>query len=55
MHELAIADGVSEFARAQRSEHLIVGLEHRFTNGVQLRAEAFRKQQQHPRTRFENC
>ena len=54
MHELAIADGVSEFARAQRSEHLILGLEHRFTNGVQLRAEAFRKQQQHPRTRFEN-
>ena len=43
-----------EFARAQRSEHLILGLEHRFTNGVQLRAEAFRKQQQHPRARFEN-
>ena len=54
VHELAIADGVSEFTRAQRSEHLILGLEHRFTNGVQLRAEAFRKQQQHPRTRFEN-
>ena len=54
VHELAIADGVSEFARAQRSEHLILGLEHRFTNGVQLRAEAFRKQQQNPRTRFEN-
>ena len=54
VHELAIADGVSEFTRAQSSEHLILGLEHRFTNGVQLRAEAFRKQQQHPRTRFEN-
>ncbi len=54
VHELAVADGVSTFSRAQRSEHLILGLEHRYTNGVQLRAEAFRKQQQHPRTRFEN-
>jgi outer membrane cobalamin receptor len=54
VHELAVADGVTAFARAQRSEHLILGLEHRFTNGVQLRAEAFRKQQRHPRARFEN-
>ncbi len=54
VHELAVPDGVTEFARAQRSDHLILGLEHRFTNGVQLRAEAFRKQQRHPRARFEN-
>ena len=54
MHELAVADGVTEFVRAQRSDHLILGVEHRFTNGVQLRAEAFRKQQHHPRARFEN-
>ncbi|MBC8025201.1 MAG: TonB-dependent receptor, partial [Steroidobacteraceae bacterium] len=40
VQELAIADGVTEFVRAQRSDHLIFGLEHRFTNGVQLRAEA---------------
>jgi outer membrane cobalamin receptor len=54
VHELALPDGVSTFARAQRSEHLIVGLEHRFTTGVELRAEVFRKQQAHVRARFEN-
>ena len=54
VHELAVPDGVTEFARAQRSDHLILGIEHRLTNGVRLRAEAFRKQQQHPRARFEN-
>jgi outer membrane cobalamin receptor len=54
VHELRIADGVSEFARAQSSEHWILGLEHRFTNGVQLRTEVFRKQLRHPRQRFEN-
>ncbi|HEU4779436.1 MAG TPA: TonB-dependent receptor, partial [Steroidobacteraceae bacterium] len=54
VHELAVPDGVTEFARAQRSDHLILGIEHRLTNGVQLRAEVFRKQQRHPRARFEN-
>jgi outer membrane cobalamin receptor len=54
VHELAVADGVTGFSRAQRSEHLILGIEHRLTNGVQLRAEVFRKQQKHPRARFEN-
>jgi outer membrane cobalamin receptor len=54
IHELAVADGVTAFDRAQRAEHLILGIEHRFANGVALRAEAFRKQQRHPRARFEN-
>ncbi len=54
LHELAVADGVTDFVQAQRSDHLILGLEHRFTNGLQLRAEAFRKRQDFPRARFEN-
>lgn len=54
VHELALPDGVSEFARAQRSEHLIAGLEHRFEGGLELRAEVFRKQQTRVRARFEN-
>ena len=54
VHELAVADGVTRFVPAQRSDHLILGLEHRFTSGVQLRAEAFRKLQRHARVRFEN-
>jgi outer membrane cobalamin receptor len=54
VHELAVEDGVTAFARAQRSEHLILGFEHRFANGVDVRAEAFRKLQHHPRARFEN-
>jgi hypothetical protein len=54
VHELAVADGTTEFARSQNSEHLILGIEHRFANGVSVRAEAFRKRQHHPRARFEN-
>lgn len=54
VHELAVADGALELPRAQRSEHLILGLEHRLTNGVQLRIEAFRKQNDRTRPRFEN-
>jgi hypothetical protein len=54
VHELAVADGQSAFQRAQRSDHLILGLEHAFANGTQLRVEAFRKQQQPSRAHFEN-
>lgn len=54
VHELALADGVTTFARAQSSEHLIAGIEHRFGGGAELRAEVFNKRQSNVRARFEN-
>jgi len=54
VQELAVTDGQAAFAAPQRSEHWILGLEHRFTDGVQLRAEVFRKWQPQVRPRYEN-
>jgi hypothetical protein len=45
VHELKVEDGLVMFPEAQRSEHLIAGLDHRFASGLALRLEAFRKRQ----------
>jgi outer membrane cobalamin receptor len=52
--ELAVGDGIADFATPQKSEHLIGGIEHRFNSRYALRMEAFRKRQGNPRGRFEN-
>jgi hypothetical protein len=52
--ELRIQDGVRAFDHPQRSDHLILGLEHRMPSGVALRAEAFSKRQLDPQVRLEN-
>lgn len=54
VHELKVEDGLTAFPEAQRSEQLIVGLDHRLRNGLALRAEWFRKLQSDPRPHFEN-
>lgn len=54
VHELKVEDGLVMFPEAQRSEHLIAGLDHRFGGGLALRVEAFRKRQSDPRPHFEN-
>lgn len=54
VHELKVEDGVVMFPEAQRSEHLIAGLDHLFAGGLALRLEAFRKRQSDPRPHFEN-
>lgn len=54
VHELKVEDGLTSFPEAQRSEHWIVGLDHRLRNGVKLRLEGFRKLQAGPRPHFEN-
>ena len=52
--ELQVEDGVDEFPRAQRADHLIVGVEHAFSNDWQLRVEAYHKDYDDLRARYEN-
>jgi len=52
--DLRVEDGVVAPQPARRSDHLIVGLEHGWRNGLHVRAEAFRKREFAPRLRFEN-
>jgi hypothetical protein len=54
VHELKVEDGLTAFPEAQRSEHWIVGFDHRLQSGVKLRLEGFRKLQSEPRPHFEN-
>ena len=54
VQELRVEDGQRGFTSPQRSDHAILGLEHRDTRGVDWRAELFRKVQATPRPRFEN-
>ena len=52
--DLQIEDGIVEFAPAQHAAQTIVGLDHRFPDGLALRAELFRKTTHNPRPRYEN-
>ena len=54
LHELQIEDGIANFWPAQRADHLIVGFMHTFESDLSLRIEAFHKDMQHARPRFEN-
>jgi outer membrane receptor protein involved in Fe transport len=54
INELPVEDGVAEFFPVQRAEHRLVGFEHTFRNGPNLRLTAFQKEISDPRPRFEN-
>lgn len=54
IYELQVEDGVREFSSAQRSEHRVLGLEHRFGPAVSARVELYDKVVTDPRPRFEN-
>jgi len=54
INELQVEDGIDRFWRAQRADHLIVGLRHLFRRKYALRVEAFRKDVRHVMPRFEN-
>jgi hypothetical protein len=54
VHELKIEDGLTSFPEAQRSDQVIVGIDHRLPGGLALRLEGFRKSQSDPRPHFEN-
>ena len=52
--DLQIEDGVTRFWPAQRSDHFIVGIRHLINGEYALRMEAFHKDMQRVRPRFEN-
>ncbi len=52
--DLQVADGVSEFSKAQRAEHRILGYQQLFDNGINFRTEIYQKLIKNPKSRFEN-
>ena len=54
INELQVEDGVDTFYGAQHAHHAIVGFDHSFDDGLDLRVEAFRKEYRHINPRFEN-
>jgi outer membrane receptor protein involved in Fe transport len=54
INELQISDGVVQFFAPQRSRHYVLGIEHDFSRGIQLRAEAYEKDMSRLRPRYEN-
>lgn len=51
---LQVTDGVTDFAKAQQSEHRILSFDSRLTNSLSVRAEVFQKHISDPLPRFEN-
>lgn len=54
IQELQVEDGVDRFFEPQRSDHWIVGVRHRFPGEYRLRVEAFLKDYDRLKPRFEN-
>lgn len=54
IQELQVEDGQNRFFAPQRADHWIAGIQHRFGVGYRLRAEAFYKDYQRLKPRFEN-
>ncbi len=52
--ELQVADGVTEYEKAQRADHYILGLEHSTGFGMDIRLEAYYKDIDRLRPRYEN-
>ncbi len=54
LQDLAVVDGDTVFARAERAEHRVVGVEHELGAGWTVRAEAFQRVLRDPRPRWIN-
>jgi outer membrane receptor protein involved in Fe transport len=54
LNEMQVEDGVTDFYAAQLAEHWLASFEHRFSNDVALRVEAYHKQLKDLRPRYEN-
>jgi outer membrane receptor protein involved in Fe transport len=54
IEELQVEDGVQQFFPAQRSTHVVVGVDHVFSHGWSARVEVYDKRMSHLRPRFEN-
>jgi hypothetical protein len=54
INELQVEDGVDTFYAAQRADHFIVGVDRDFDDGISLRLEAYYKDYDELRPRYEN-
>lgn len=54
IHELEIPDGKEVFSPTELAEHRVLGMEHVFWNGIELRLEAYQKKLTHLRPRYIN-
>ena len=54
INELEVSDGEQIYSPAQRATHLVASIEHELTPALKLRAEAYRKEYDHPLPRHEN-
>ena len=54
IQELQIEDGVTTFFPAQRADHIIAGINHRFSDALSVRLEVFQKDMSTLRPRYEN-
>lgn len=54
VHELQVEDGVTDFFPAEESEHRVVGIQHLFSNGLDLQVELYQKRYSELRPRYEN-
>jgi outer membrane receptor protein involved in Fe transport len=54
IQELQVEDGVDQFFAPQRADHWIAGVQFRYPKGYQLRVEAFLKDYDRLKPRFEN-
>jgi len=54
INELQVEDGIDTFFPAQRSDHFILSLDHGFAGGISARIEAYYKDYDQLRPRFEN-
>jgi outer membrane receptor protein involved in Fe transport len=54
INELPVSDGERSYSPAQRATHLVASIEHELTPALKLRAEAYRKEYEHPLPRYEN-
>ncbi len=54
INELQVAEGVQHFFAPQRSDHTVIGIEHDFLSGLNLRVEAYDKDMDTLRPRYEN-
>jgi hypothetical protein len=55
VNELQLADGIEDYFPAQRAEHFIANLQHRFDDGIKLDLSLYRKSFRKLRPRFENA
>jgi hypothetical protein len=55
INELQVSDGVEEFFPAQRAQHFVTSLSHRFDSGLSLRLELYKKEYHSLMPRFENA